>query len=266
METKNKTTNKTTLGILGIGHLATYTVTGLRRSGDQRKIILSPRNAELAKALAKQFNCEVAENNQAVIDHSDVILLAVRPFQLNDLLANLHFPKDKVVVSAAAGVSLSQLREKGDLPKKLALILPGVAAENSKGFVPIYPEIPEVKSIADSLGNTISLKEEAQYDEAAAMACLNGWMYRFFDEQVKWLCKQGIDSENARQIVLHNTLGAAHYALGRPTQSLAELTGEIGKEGTYTKLGIDHLEAADAFSKWSDALDMIKQRLYASDD
>ncbi|MEH6457684.1 MAG: NAD(P)-binding domain-containing protein, partial [Cocleimonas sp.] len=256
---------KPTLGILGIGHLATYTVTGLRHSEDNRRIILSPRNAERSKVLAQQFNCEIADSNQAVIDQSDIILLAVRPFQLNDLLSSLHFPKDKVVISAAAGVSLSQLREKADLPEKLALILPGVSAENAKGFVPIYPNFTEVKALSDSLGKTIEFEKESQFDEAATMACLNGWMYRFFDEQVNWLKAQGIDAVNAREIVLQNTIGSAHYALGRPQHSLLELTSEIAKEGTYTKAGIDHLEANQAFAKWSDALDMIKQKLNSSD-
>lgn len=255
-----------TLGVIGIGHLATYTITGLRRSGDTRRIILSPRNAEQAKLVANKFDCEIGQSNQDVIDNSDLVLLAVRPFQLSDVLQTLHFPKDKIVISAAAGVSLAQLREKADLPEKLALILPGVGAENSKGFVPMFPEIPEVKELTDSLGKTIVLEKESQFDEAASFACLNGWMYRFFNEQVNWLLDHDIDAENARQIVLNNTLGAAHYALGRPQNSLQELTDEIAKDGTYTKLGIEHLEAAGAFEKWSDTLDMIKHKLDSSDD
>ena len=260
---KNK---QSTLGILGVGHLATYTVTGLRRSGDARRIIISPRNAERAQHLASTFDCELAQSNQAVIDTADLILLAVRPFQLDDLLAGLKFSEDKVVVSAAAGVSLTQLRAKANFPERLALILPVVAAENAQGFVPIYPDIPEVRALADSLGETISFAAESQFVEAAAMACMNGWMYRFFDVQVNWLTEHGIDNHNARQMVLHNTLGAAHYALGRPQQSLTELSGEIATEGTYTKLGLDQLEAGGAFTQWSDALDMIKQKLDASDD
>ena len=126
---KNK---QNTLGILGIGHLATYTVTGLRHSGDTRRIILSPRNVENAQHLASNFDCEVAQSNQAVIDQADMILLAVRPFQLDDLLADLHFLKHKIVISAVAGVSLTQLNAKAVLPERLALILPAVAAENAR--------------------------------------------------------------------------------------------------------------------------------------
>ena len=255
-----------TLGVLGIGHLATYTITGLRRSGDNRRVILSPRNAEQAQKVATEFDCEIANDNQAVIDNSDLVLLAVRPFQLNDLLSSVQFPKDKIVISAAAGVSLSQLREKADFPETLVLILPGVGAENSKGFVPVYPDVPEVVTLTDKIGKTIVLEKESHFDEAASFACLNGWMYRFFDEQVNWLIKNDIAAENARQIVLHNALGAAHYALGRPQHSLTELTDEIAKEGSFTKIGIDHLVESGGFEKWNDALDMIKQKLDSNND
>ena len=139
-----------------------------------RRKILSPINAEQAKTLVEDFNCELADSNQAVIDQSNLELLAVRPFQLDDLFASLHFPKDKIVVSAVAGISLSQLKEKADLPEKLGLILPGVAAENSQGFIPIYPDIAEVKTLSNALGKTITFKTESQYEQVATMACLKG--------------------------------------------------------------------------------------------
>ncbi len=250
-----------TLGILGTGHLATYTVTGLRRSADPRSIVVSARNAERAKHLATNFACQIAQDNQAVIDQADVILLAVRPWQLEQLVSDLHFPAGKIVVSAIAGLSLKQLRSKATFPEKLALILPMVAAENAKGYVPIHPNYPELKQLADSLGKTIVFEEESQFEQAAAMTCLHGWLYRFFDEQTSWLTQHGIDADSARQLGLHNTLGAAHYALGCPDQSLQELTSEIARDDTYTKLGLDKLESEGAFTQWSKVLTLIKDKL-----
>ena len=254
------------LGILGTGHLATYTVTGLRRSGDQRPILVSPRNADRARILANQFDCKIAQDNQTVIDQSDIILLAVRPWQLDDLLTELQFSADNIVVSAIAGLNLAQLRGKAHFPQRLGLILPVVAAENAKGYVPIYPAYPELVELASSLGECISFEQEKQFEEAAAMACLHGWLYRFFDEQTNWLIERGIAADKARKLVLHNTVGAAHYALGRPDQGLQELTLEIARDGTYTKMGLDQLEANSAFSRWSDALDLVKSKLDSSDD
>lgn len=259
-------TSKLTLGILGTGHLATYTVTGLRSSGDDRKIIVSPRNADRAANLVDQFDCTIAENNQAVIDQADIILLAVRPWQLDDLVADLSFPVNKIVVSSVAGLNLQQLRSKTNFPEKLALILPVVAAENAQGYVPIHPDYPELRQMANSLEKAIVFEQQKQFEDAATMTGLHGWLYRFFDEPNNWLEHQGIEAESTRQIVSHNTLGAAHYALSRPEQGLKERALEIARDGTDAKMGLDQLEGAGAFTQWSDALDLVKEKLDSSDD
>ncbi len=251
------------LGILGVGHLASYTVQGLRHAGDTRDIMLSPRGAAQSAKLAKAFNCKIASNNQEVIDHSDMILLAVRPFQADALLAECDFASasDKVVISAMAGIDMDELRAKAELPEQLALMLPTVAAENAQGFVPVHPPIKPALDLANNLGKAIAFDDESQFDLAATHAVLHGWLYRFFAEQISWLEQQGLDPKLARDMVLHNILGAAHYALGRPAQSTQDLCDEIARDGTYTKLGIDQLEADGAFAKWHEALDLVKNKL-----
>ena len=99
-----------TLGILGAGHLASYTVAGIRNTSDTINIILSPRNHVIAKSLAENYRCDIAENYQQVVNRSDCILLAVRPHQLDDLLEGLSFPSSRLVISAMAGVSIDQLK------------------------------------------------------------------------------------------------------------------------------------------------------------
>ena len=74
------------LGILGSGHLASYTVAGLRNDDDYRNITLSPRNKETALTIAANHDCKIASDNQDVIDQSEIVLLAVRPHQLDELM------------------------------------------------------------------------------------------------------------------------------------------------------------------------------------
>ena len=249
------------LGVLGTGHLATYTVTGLRRSGDTRKILLSPRNAERAAHLATNFDCEIAADNQTLVNACDLILIAVRPDQLIDLLSSMTIPADKVVISAVAGVSIERLREQAELPQRLARILPTVCAENSKGMVPVYPALTEATELAARLGEAVVFDKQQEFELASTMACLNGWMYRFYGEQVAWLMAQGLDQTRARTLVLHNALGAAEYGLGRPEQSMEQLWSEIATEGTFTRRGLEQLESDQAFASWSRALDTMKSAL-----
>src|SRR3954451_13658991 len=69
------------LGFVGVGAIAEALIAGLCAGGEQRgTFLLSPRNAQLSKGLAERFAfVKVAADNQAVVDGSDIVFLAVTP-------------------------------------------------------------------------------------------------------------------------------------------------------------------------------------------
>lgn len=81
------------LGFVGTGAITSAIVTGLNASDAGRDgILVSPRNAEVAAALAARFpNVAVAASNQAVLDGSDVVMLAIRPQVTVEVLSSLEF-------------------------------------------------------------------------------------------------------------------------------------------------------------------------------
>src|SRR3954449_6989673 len=94
-----------TYGVLGVGALGAAIVTGLcEDASDPPRVLLSPRNAEIATSLAERFaSVTVAADNQAVVDGAELVLVCVRPQVAHEVLAALSFPADRVVVSAVAG-------------------------------------------------------------------------------------------------------------------------------------------------------------------
>ena len=70
-----------TLGFLGTGAIAAAMVTGFSSEGGPRhRILLSPRNADVAAGLASRFpNVSVAASNQEALDKSETVVLAIRP-------------------------------------------------------------------------------------------------------------------------------------------------------------------------------------------
>src|SRR5450432_3719600 len=101
-----------TLGVIGIGHIAEAIVTGLCTSpGWSEPILLSPRNAARAAALAERFpSAMVAADNQAVIDGSDRLILALRPQIATAVLSGLRVPPDQPVISLMAMMPEAALR------------------------------------------------------------------------------------------------------------------------------------------------------------
>src|SRR3546814_20031081 len=99
------------LGLIGTGTIAAAIVEGLALSGNE-PILLSPRNADIAADLASRFShVGVASDNQAVIDDSDLVLLAVRPQIAYAVLGPLRFRPDPRILRLLAPVSLARVRE-----------------------------------------------------------------------------------------------------------------------------------------------------------
>jgi len=100
------------VGFIGVGTIAEALITGMCAAGEQRAtFLLSPRNADIARRLAKRFSSvEVAGDNQAVIDGSDIIFLAVRPQVAADVLGTLKFRRDQRIVSLIATFDVARLR------------------------------------------------------------------------------------------------------------------------------------------------------------
>lgn len=90
-----------TIGFIGVGELALYTIKGLRAGGYSGRILLSPRNRDKANYLQQSFDCAVQDDNQAVVNNSDYIVIATRPAHCLDTLAALEFNAGQVLISVS---------------------------------------------------------------------------------------------------------------------------------------------------------------------
>src|SRR5262245_4739042 len=93
------------LGFVGTGTIAAAIIEGLFAADGAHSITVSPRNAEVAADLAARFaNVRIAPTNQAVLDASDVVFLAVRPQIADGVLRELRFRPDHHVISLIAAI------------------------------------------------------------------------------------------------------------------------------------------------------------------
>lgn len=247
-----------TLGILGVGHLASYTVKGLRNGGDQRRVILSPRGQATAKLLEQECQCEIATDNQSVIDQADIVLLSVRPAGLDSLLQGLTFRPGQIVVSVIAGLTLEQLNQYSNLQSTtLVRALPSASAEVNSGPVPLFPANDAVEALFDTLGQAVPLTSESLFDVALSHACLHGWSYFLVQQLIDWSIAQGMDESTARKMVAHSIGSAIDFGEARPELSYGEIGRSIATEGTFTLMGQQHIAANSGYQAWAEAMQAV---------
>ncbi|MHC8351016.1 pyrroline-5-carboxylate reductase family protein [Pseudomonas sp. RT4P38] len=251
------------LGILGVGDLTDKIVRGLRRSGHNESIFLSPRNDERSAQLASDCGCQVMPSNQAVVDSADLLIIGVRPDALPGLAAELVIPAGKKVISIAAGVGLDALKRHFPNAQCVRAML-SCAAQFNQSTVVICPPDTTCEQLLLPLGKIVDLEDEADFELATVAACMNGWFYFFLHDLQQWLVEKGLPSDKARSLVLDNMQDCIASARHHSTIDLKTLGQAIATPGTYTADGLDMLYHLQANAHWGAACEIVLGALQAS--
>ena len=250
-----------TLGFIGVGDLAEYTIKGLRLGGFERRILLGPRNSQKSQLLADQCQCEVMTSNQAVVDSCDVIVLATRPTHCQEALSKLRFKPDQLLISVAAGVTVERLRQMACTDVPIVRAMPVNCAEAAASPTLIYPGHPTVQALFDYCGNAIAVDDEAAFEQGSVIACVYTWFFELFDNLVHSTSSNALPKNLATELVLGMAKGAASLASQDKTSTPGDIANRIATEGTYSKLGLDVLKNQKAFQPWHDACQLLVKRL-----
>lgn len=248
------------IGIIGVGHFAGYLVEGFFAAIPEATITLSPRGKEKSLYLAKEFNCQIAADNQDVINRSDIIILSFKPSDLTDVLKDLRFSEDKLVISVVAGTHLNTINSLVN-PANAVCALPVSSAAINKSPTLLYPDQKAAREILSLLGQVIACSNQEEFDTAGTYSAFYGWNFKLIEEMSRWGEKNGLPCEIARSIVEQMTSGAAEMAAKDNQSTLEDIVSNVATKGGITQLGLNIIENQDGFKSWHDAMDAVRDRL-----
>jgi pyrroline-5-carboxylate reductase len=251
------------VGFIGVGTIAEALITGMCAEGEQRaSFLLSPRNADIAKRLAERFSfIKVAADNQAVVDKSDIVFLAVRPQVAVDVLGSLKFRPEQHIVSLIATFDMARLRAlvapAGTIAR--AAPLPGIARR--VGPLTLYPPVPEIAGLLEGLGQLIQLQKESDLEAFWAVTGLMSTYFGFLDEIAGWLARQNLEEAQIRPFVAAMFEALAAMTAERPHDGFDRLALEHTTAGGLNEQAYRELKAAGWTTLVSQALDLIQARI-----
>lgn len=210
------------IGILGVGTVSTAVVHAMcSRPGDTSTFILSPRSEDRSKELADRYEqCTRATSNQDVIDQSDIVIVSMRPQQMDAALAELTFRPDQIIASFVAGSPPSHLVPLVEPASQICQLIPLPAIEIHRGPLLICPGIPEVTETFADLGDVIVLEDESLLRVFSVASAFMSTYYEMQNTVINWAESRGVDRARAAQYVLSELDGLA--AVGKQT-SLEDL-------------------------------------------
>lgn len=157
-------------GFIGTGEITAAVVTGLSTGpADPPLILLSPRGADVARDLARRFpNVRVGDSNQAVVDDSTSIVLAVRTPLVRDVLPGLTFRPEQVVLSAVAGVGRNRLRELAEPAGHIVRVIPLPQADRRQSLTAMFPDSTVGRELFSRLGRVVVPNDEEAFEAFSA--------------------------------------------------------------------------------------------------
>lgn len=251
------------LGFIGTGEITSSIVTGLCSSvTTPPSIRLSPRNAENAQRLASRFSSvSISSSNQEVLDHSDTIVIAVRPQVVRDVLADLHFRPDHEVVSLVSGLSLRSVSQIVAPAVRVTRAVPLPSTAKRLSPTGIYPPEPAASELFAALGSVFAVESENDFNALCAVTATMAAQFAFMESISSWLAQHGIPESKARDYIARMSWGLTATAIDAPERSFQSLAGSHATAGGINEQFLRYLTEHGLLTNVTEALDAILSRI-----
>lgn len=259
------------IGFIGGGNMARSLIGGLVADGkDPATIRVSEPNPQQRYHLAESFGVHTLEDNEALVQASDVVVLAVKPQVLAEVcqaIAPAVRERKPLVVSIAAGIRLVDMERwlggkpaiVRTMPNTPAMVQCGATALIANDRV-TQAQRELAEGILRAVGIALWLEREEQMDAVTALSG-SGPAYFFLVMEALEAAAQelGLNPATARLLTLQTAFGAAKMALESPDDA-ATLRRRVTSPGGTTEQAIRVLEEGDLRRLFRRALQAASDR------
>ena len=245
---------KQTFGFLGAGRMATALARGMVKAGliKSRQLVASDVVPTAGRAFAKMTGGKVLKGNAEVLRKADVIVIAVKPHQVLELLSELDgevTPKH-LFISIASGVMLEKLENTLGGKARVIRVMPNTPAlvrEGAAGFARGRRATAGDAKLAAQVLGAVGLAVEVPERLINAVTGLSGsgpaYGFQIIEALSDGGVAVGLPRELATQLAAQTMLGAAKMVLetGEHPGTLKDM---VTSPGGTTIEGLHELEAA----------------------
>ena len=180
----------------------------------------------------------------------DMILIAIKPQQLKDIIVYLNkiYKKNIIFISVVASISTAWFKEKISKEIKIVRAMPNLPSSVLSGVTGIYnstnilkKEIENIKIILKSIGEIILLKNEKLIDIVTSISG-SGPAYYFYLTEV--LTEVGVKlglKKNEAEILAYQTFVGSAKLLKETKQNFSKLRKDVTSPGGTTEAALSIL-------------------------
>ena len=260
-----------TIGMIGTGNMGSAILRGIVEADYVKagQIVAYDTSSRRIRELEEDIPGVICANDCIeVAERSDLIILAVKPIYVQDVLDEIRLVLDgKAVLSIAAGWTVRMLREalEGTTATYLR-VMPNTPALVGEGMTAICDDttfskedFDYAKGIFDSVGKTRILPERLFDGVVAVSGSSPAYVYMMIEAMADAAVKEGLPRVYAYEMAAQSVLGSALMVLSSGTHPAA-LKDAVCSPGGTTIEAVEELERKGFRAAIMDAMEACARK------
>ncbi len=209
--------------VLGLGKIGGIVLDGLLKAGlPPANVVATVRHAERAQALSAKRPVAVGTDNRAAVRGTDVILVAVKPQNVRELLEEIRsdVTPAQLLISVAASVPTSFIEDTLKAPIPVVRVMPNTPCQVGAGMTGICrgkhatdAHLDVARQLFDTVGRSVVVDEKHMDAVTGLSASGPAFVYIILESLAEAGVKVGLPRDVATILSAQTLLGAAKVAL-----------------------------------------------------
>lgn len=239
------------VAIIGAGNMGGAIARGLANGHyiKAENIIVSNPSSGKLEALKTDFpDIQITHNNKEAADDADIVIIAVKPWKVKEVLEPLRLRQPQILVSVAAGLTFEDLAYFVDPEMPIFRVIPNTAISELASMTLIAArnasasQVEQMIALFNEMGMSI-LIEEQQFAAATSLtSCGIAYVLKYVQAAMQAGVELGIKPKDAMKMVAQTVEGAAQLLLKNEQTHPALEIEKVTTPGGITIKGINQLE------------------------
>ncbi|MBI3832532.1 MAG: pyrroline-5-carboxylate reductase [Planctomycetes bacterium] len=260
-----------TLGLIGAGNMAEALLRGVLKAGlvTKQGVIASDISLERRTLFEKDLGVKATTDNRAVVTHGDVLVLCVKPQQVDEVLAGVapvFEPQRHLLASICAGVPTARLEKPLPAGARVVRVMPNTpmlvglgASCISGGKHATDRDLAAVEALFSSAGIVMRVPEPMIDAVTGLSGSGPAYLFYLVEAMVDAGVAEGFTKEQALKLAARTCLGAAKMLeeTGLPPE---ELRKRVTSPNGTTQAAVERLDSDGVKAKIAAAVRRAAER------
>lgn len=239
------------IAIIGAGNMGGSIARGLAKGSliAESDIIVSNPSFGKLKQLELSFpTITTTNNNVDAASGADIIILAVKPWLIEQVVRDLKVKSRQILISVAAGINFEQLAHCVVAPEMpMFRIIPNTAISELESMTLIASRNASkeqeefILNVFNEMGMAMLIPESKMEAGTALASCGIAYVLKYTQAAMQAGIEMGIPAKDAMEMVAQSLKGAAALILNNNTHPSVEID-KVTTPGGITIKGINELE------------------------